>query len=280
MIIETVNTISFSMNYCRFGRGENALVILPGLSVQRVLGAAEAIAEAYSPLAEHFTVYVFERRNDLPAAYSVCDMARDTAEVLEALHIESAALFGASQGGMIALKISIEHPARVSKLILGSACARVTDALDKTVEGWLQLAERGDALGLYMAFGCAVYPQNVFEQSKTLLMQAAENVTDEDLQRFTILAQGLKGFDVLGDLNRIACPVLVLSSKDDKVMGSDAFYELNSNLHKCEYHVYDGYGHAAYDLAPDYKARMLSFLLNDKKYRKRETNSEHPASKH
>jgi len=24
--------------------------------------------------------------------------------------------------------------------------------------------------------------------------------------------------------------------------------------------MYDGYGHAAYDTAPDYKARMLSFL--------------------
>ena len=29
----------------------------------------------------------------------------------------------------------------------------------------------------------------------------------------------------------------------------------------CELYMYDGYGHAAYDLAPDYRERMLEFYL-------------------
>ena len=79
IVIETVKTERFSMNFFRFGTGEKTLVILPGLSVQSVMGASDAIAEAYQSLADRYTIYVFDRRMDLPKTYSVHDMARDTA---------------------------------------------------------------------------------------------------------------------------------------------------------------------------------------------------------
>ena len=65
--IETVKTEDFSMDFFRFGEGERTLVILPGLSVQSVMGAADAVAEAYRSLTDRFTIYVFDRRRELPA---------------------------------------------------------------------------------------------------------------------------------------------------------------------------------------------------------------------
>ncbi|MFI9504465.1 alpha/beta fold hydrolase [Nocardia sp. NPDC052566] len=50
------------------------------------------------------------------AAYTLSDMAADTAGLLDALGIDSAHLIGASQGGMVAQTIAIEHPARVRSL--------------------------------------------------------------------------------------------------------------------------------------------------------------------
>lgn len=105
--IETVKTERFSMDFFRFGKGEKTLVILPGLSVQSVMGAADAVAGAYRSLTDHFTIYVFDRRAELPASYSVRDMARDTAEAFRALGLKKVCLFGASQGGMIALALAI-----------------------------------------------------------------------------------------------------------------------------------------------------------------------------
>lgn len=64
--IETVKTDRFSMDFFRFGNGDKPLVILPGLSVQSVMGAADAIADAYRSLADCYTIYVFDRRTDLP----------------------------------------------------------------------------------------------------------------------------------------------------------------------------------------------------------------------
>ena len=83
--IETVPVGRGSLHFFRFGRGEKTLVILPGLSVQSVMGAAEAIAAAYRSLADSFTIIVFDRRSDLPPVYSVRDMARDTAAAFRAL---------------------------------------------------------------------------------------------------------------------------------------------------------------------------------------------------
>ena len=60
--IETVRTDTFTMDFFRFGRGSRTLVILPGLSVQSVMPAADAVAAAYQTLQDEFTIYLFDRR--------------------------------------------------------------------------------------------------------------------------------------------------------------------------------------------------------------------------
>lgn len=267
MKIETVQTASFSMDYVRFGRGKTPLVILPGLSVQSVMGSADAIANAYSLLAEDFTLYVFDRRKELPAACSLGGMARDTAEALQALGLGPVCLFGASQGGMIAMRLAIEHPDLVSKLILGSTSSHITEEQYRVIDGWVRLARAGKAEELYLAFGQAIYPQQVYEQAKGLLTESAKGVTEEDLRRFVILAEGIRGFDVTDQLGKIACPVLVIGSADDRVLGSEASETIAEALQdrpECELYLYDGYGHAVYDLAPDYKQRMLNFFTRER----------------
>ena len=262
--VETVTTDSFSMDYIRFGHGKGTLVILPGLSVQSVMGSADAVAQAYSVMTDDFTVWLFDRRKDLPETYTIADMAADTAAAFRALGLEDACVFGASQGGMIAMEMAIRHPELVKKLVLGSTAASVTEERLPAVGEWIRLAEAGDAEGLYLAFGEALYPREMFEQSKGLLLDAAATVTAADLRRFIILAKGMEGFDVTEELRKIACPVLVIGSSDDRVLGGDAAPQIAQRLEgrpDCRLLMYDGYGHAAYDTAPDYRERMLEFLV-------------------
>ena len=147
MQVGTVKTDAFTMDYFRFGEGTKTLVILPGLSVQSVMGSADAVAEAYRPLTKDFTIYLFDRRKDLPPVYSVQEMAQDTAAAIDALGLDRVSIFGASQGGMMALHIAIAHPALVEKLILVSTAASVTDTLAQSVEKWVKLAQEGDTAG-------------------------------------------------------------------------------------------------------------------------------------
>ena len=263
MRIETVSTERFSMEYFRFGTGEKTLVILPGLSVQSVMGVADAVAEAYLPIQDAFTVYVFDRRSDLPPSYPVREMARDTAEAFRALGLEKVCLFGASQGGMIALVMAIEYPELVGKLVLGSSSAHVKEPQYRVLENWVHLAKAGDREGLYLSFGEEIYPPEVFRQVRQALIDAAGTVTEGDLARFVIRAEGTKGFDVVRELDRIRCPVLAIGVYEDRVLDSDATLEIAEKLDaRADFrlYLYTGYGHAAFDTAPDYKQRILRFF--------------------
>ena len=63
-----------------------------------------------------------------------------------------------------------------------------------------------------------------------MLAAASEAVTAEDLKRFVILAEGMKGFDVTEQLHGISCPVLVVGSADDRVLGADASEQIAGYL--------------------------------------------------
>ena len=267
MKIETVNAGRFHMDFFRFGHGKEALVILPGLSVQSVMLSADAIEKAYRPLANDFTVFVFDRRRELPLGdYSIDDMANDTAETMVAAGIGQASIFGASQGAMMAMKIAARCPQLVKKLVLASAAERITDANRAIFENWIALAKAKDAKKLYLCFGEMIYPQSVFENLRALLIDAAKSVSEDDLCRFVILTGATKGFDATRELERIPCPTLVVGDTDDRVFGEGAaraiFYRLK-NTPSAELYLYNGYGHALYDTAPDFKERMLRFLVQE-----------------
>ena len=261
--IETVRTGEWSMEFFRFGKGKRTLVILPGLSVQSVMGAADAIAAAYREMDSVFTTYVFDRRRELPPAYSVFDMARDTAASFRALGLRDVCLFGASQGGMIALVIAIEHPELVGRLALGSTSAHVQAAQFRVLREWIDLAKRGDREGLYLSFGREIYPPAVFEQCRDALLAASKTVTDADLERFVVLAGATGDFNVVDQLDKIRCPVLAVGSFEDGVLDSDATMEIAEKLDDREsfrLYMYTGFGHAAFDTAPDYRERLLRFF--------------------
>ena len=221
----------------------------------------EEIKAAYRKLAQEHTVWVFERRNDMPAACSVRDMAMDAARAIRALDLGAVNLFGASQGGMMAMIIAAECPELVRRLAVGSTSARISDArYARVFEPWARLARAGDAAALYLSFGEAIYPRRMFDTIKPLLMDAAKAVTEEDLARFIAQTEALRGFDIQDDLRRVACPTLVIGDADDAVVGGAASEEIAARVKNAALYMYRGYGHAAYDLARDYKARLREFL--------------------
>ncbi|MBR6314090.1 MAG: alpha/beta fold hydrolase [Clostridia bacterium] len=255
-----------AMEYFRFGTGKRTMVILPGLSVQSVLPFAGAVAQAYDVLTRDFTVYLFERRKDLPPTYQIDDMARDTAAALEALGLRDVCLFGASQGGMIAMTLAVSFPALVKKLAIGSTAADIQEAQMRVIARWIDLAKAQDGVGLYLDFGRHIYPPETFESYRAALTAAGKRVTAAEFERFTILAAGTQGFSVLDRLGEIRCPVLAIGATDDAVLGCDATRRIAqafAGRPDFEVYYYTGCGHAAYDTAPDYKARLLRFFLAD-----------------
>ena len=106
----------------------------------------------------------------------------------------------------------------------------------------------------------------LFLQVKDSLITAAKAVTGHDLRRFVTLSRGMENFDVTDRLDAIQCPTLAIGSADDTVLGSDAICDITEKLKDkpgFQSYVYDGYGHAAFDAAPDYQERILRFFLEN-----------------
>ncbi len=264
--IKTVQTEQFSMDYVCFGTGEKTFVILPGLSVFRVGEFADSVEVAYEPFADDFSVYLFDRRNELPASYSVSQMADDTALAMKTLGLKDICLFGASQGGMIAMTIAIRYPELIRNMVLGSTSPYVRDAQLSGLKSWVDLAKDNDKAGLFLKFGEMIYAPDAYHEMQKAMLGAASIAKDEDLERFVVLAKASEGFDVTSELGQIKCPVLVLGSEDDAVLGAKASRDLFAGLEghcKAELFMYNGYGHAAYDMAPDYKERLIRFFLQN-----------------
>lgn len=266
--VETVKTDRLVMDYCRFGSGGRSFVILPGISVQSVMPLADAIARQYKLLTDDYTMYVFDRRKDMPDTYTVRDMAHDTAEAMRALGIKRADIFGASQGGMMAIVMAADDPELAARIIIGSSCARIPAGEFGFFDECIRLAEAGRSEELYLIFGEAMYPQEVFEGARDQLKAAAATVSKEDLRRFIIMTEGMRELDLTDELGRISCPAFVIGSKDDRVVGADASAQIYDGLVSSsgrELYIYEGYGHAVYDLAPDYQERFMDFLKKHNK---------------
>ena len=258
--VKTVSTGDMEMDYIAFGSGKRAYVILPGLSVHSVMGSAEAIEDAYKDFTEEYTVYVFDRAKDIQEGYTVRDMAADTAAAMKALNIEDADIFGASQGGMIALYLAIDHPELVHKMILGSTLAKPNDTFNRVIDEWIQLAEDKNERGLLESFADNVYSEATLNAYRETLISANLGITDAEYRRFIILAKACKTYDCCDALSDVQCPVLAIGSEGDRVVTAEGSVQIAEAI-GCELYLYDAsYGHGVYDEAPDYKQRCLDFL--------------------
>ena len=107
-------------------------------------GGAGSIPEKWIPLfSPQFQVIAMEqmghgRTADLSSRpFHYHDMAEDTVELMGLLEIESAAVVGYSDGGIIALEMAIHHPERVAKLAVTGANFRIDGYTAENME-WVR----------------------------------------------------------------------------------------------------------------------------------------------
>lgn len=262
--IKKVSCGDDEIKYFCFGSGNKNMIILPGLSVKSVMESALSIRNQYKIFENEYTVYVLDRRNNPPTDYTIENMARDTARAMMNLGLCKTYVFGASQGGMLAMLIAIEYPPLVKKLVLGSTTPKVSGEKSKVFEEWSALATEGDAEGLYMSFCKSIYPPDMFEKYKGVFAEFSKTVSDKDLERFIVFVSAAENFDVSEKIEKISCPVLAIGVKGDAVVGEEGTKLIAEKLASksgFELYYYDEkYGHSAFDTAEDYQKRIYYFF--------------------
>lgn len=250
------------MSYVSFGRGNHTLVLLPGLSdgLTTVKGKALLLAKPYAAFFDRYTVYMFSRKNDMPKGYSIRDMADDQAKAMDMLEIKKSCVMGVSQGGMIAQYLAIDHPELVEKLVLAVTAPRANNMIQECVKQWISFAEQGNHKKLMIDTAEKSYSPNYLNKYKKLYPIIGFIGKPLNYNRFLINANAILEFDASNELNKIACPTLIIGGKMDKTVGVRASYEMKNQITGSELYVYPKLGHAAYEEAKDFNQRVFKFL--------------------
>ena len=248
--------------YIRFGAGKRNLIMLPGLGdgLKTVGGTALPMALMYRMFAKDFTVYMFSRREDLPAGHSTRDMAKDLADAMDALGIEKADILGVSMGGMIAQWLAIDYPERVGKLILTVTAARPNGVLEESIHEWMEQARAGEHAALMDSNLRRIYSDKYCRQNKWMIPLLGVMTKPKRYDRFLTLAQACLNHDAYGELAKIKAPTFVIGGGQDQAIGPDAAGELAENIPNAKLKIYPQWGHGLYEEAKDFNDIVLAFL--------------------
>lgn len=255
----TITIDNTTLDYVTFGNGNKPLVIIPGLSFNRVKGSSLPLAYMYRIFTKEYQVYVFDRKSDIPTNYSIEDIANDTAKIMCELGLYNSNIIGISQGGMIASYIAIHYPQLVSKLVLGATTSRTNEFVRKSVGKWIELAQSNDYTSIMNDVFTSMYSKEYIQRYTLLLPILIRTTKPKSMDRFLILARSCLYFDVYDELPKIQCPTLVLGGKQDHVVSSNASVEIAEKI-PCDIYIYEEYGHAVYEEAKDFNTRIYTFL--------------------
>ena len=248
-------------DYISFGSGRDVLIMLPGVGdgFKTAKGMAVPFAFMYRMFAVSFRVYVFSRRNDLPDGFTSDDLSN----IMDALDIGAAHIFGVSQGGMIAQQMAIRHPEKVKSLVLAVTAARPTRIMREALESWLLMAERNDYKGIMLDTAERSYTGTYLERGKRMnkLIALAK---PKSYERFRILCESCLSHDVYEDLPEIRCPVYIIGASLDRVLGPEASAEMHEAIPGSEIYMFEGYSHGVYEQAKDFNEMALRWLWRQK----------------
>ena len=88
------------VDYVTFGKGDKNLIIITGLSLQRLSDLSNLATYAlFYQYAKEYKVYIFDRRDHIEEDITIENMADDLYHSLEKLHITNTSIIGISQGG-------------------------------------------------------------------------------------------------------------------------------------------------------------------------------------
>lgn len=188
-------------------------------------------------------------------------MAEPIVALLDALGLEQAAVVGLSLGGAAALQLALDHPQRVSGLLLVSTFAH------------LELA-RPDLLPFHLLRYALAAAAGLETQARRVARRMFPR-PDQAPQRIAFLAQILQAdppayraamrrivrFNVAPRLGQIACPTLVVTGADDTTVAPANQAALAQGIRGARQVVIPAAGHALIAEKPaEFNQIMLDFL--------------------
>lgn len=168
-----------------------------------------------------------------PAAMTVADYADAVRAEIAREGLGDVCLVGHSLGSAIALRLAVDYPALVRRLVLIGAGARL-----RVLPDALEEAQRDQAAAMRRLVTLGFAPEHAgqAEAYYKALRPTAPGMLYRDLS-------ACDGFDMMGELGRVAQPALILVGEDDRMTPSKYAQFLAAHLAAARLVVVPGAGH-------------------------------------
>ena len=85
--------------------------------------------------------------------------------------------------------------------------------------------------------------------------------TPKSFDRFITFSKACTTHNAYDELEKIACPTLVIGGKQDKIVTYEASEEIASKIPDAKLKTYEEYGHAAYEERKDFNRTVYDFCV-------------------
>ena len=228
------------------------------------MGTSRRLYKWVPILARHFRVVRPDMRGHgqteipRPDQLSVARLAKDVAELADALGCKQFHLAGSSAGAIVAMQVAIDYPDRVKTL--GDFAS--TPGLKNTLidaEKWIAGIQAQGFLGFLEATIGDRLPKGADEGFKRWFIDEAAKT---DPEMFYAFVRMMKACDLTDRLHEIRCPTLAVIPQPDPLGTPEQYAVMKEKVRNCEYVVYDGLPHNITDAVPERCAEELKrFLL-------------------
>jgi len=194
-------------------------------------------------------------------------LADDIANLLDALGIARAHVFGVSMGGMIAQEFALAHPQRLLGLVLGCTNCGGTDTVPAEPEVvQLLLPQKGMAPRdvIQRTYQAMVTPETIARETAFLDDMAARMLAHATpVFVFRRQMEAIQRFNLCDRLHEIAAPTLVLTGDRDRLVPPQNSQRLAAAIPNARLEVIHGAAHNFFWEAREQTARLVTaFLAN------------------
>jgi pimeloyl-ACP methyl ester carboxylesterase len=196
--------------------------------------------------------------------HSVDEYADDVIAFMKELKIREAVIVGISMGSAIALTLALKYPKKVLGLVLLGSGAKLRVAPE--ILGTAGNANTFESAVDMINENCfnANTPQSLLELSKRQMMEIRPPVLQGDFLACNV-------FDVVGQLEKIILPTLILCGAEDKMTPIKFSELLHARIVNSQLHIVDHAGHMVMLEQPDFVADLLKKFIDDLPPRARKT---------
>ena len=191
--------------------------------------------------AKNYSVILYDHRghgrsdNDLEGDYSVNVLSNDLHSLMQKLRLEKATIVGFSLGGMAAMMFALEHPDKLSKLVLVGTTAKFP-IYPSFILGVLRYVLP------YKMVARSICKQRFYKPSKKIVENSLiRAMTVDSYVAYESLKEYTKS-DFRDRVRKIKAPTLIIVGEKDKI-NLEASKYLNREIKGSELRIVPGSGH-------------------------------------